>query len=69
MLMVRKRSTLDWIVKVLLLVGGLNWGLVGFFNYELVGALLGPGSTATRVVFGAVGLAALYKVWCLAQEK
>jgi uncharacterized membrane protein YuzA (DUF378 family) len=50
------------IALILILIGGLNWGLVGFFDYDLVAMLLGEGSTAARVVYGLVGVAALYKV-------
>jgi uncharacterized membrane protein YuzA (DUF378 family) len=50
------------IALILILVGGLNWGLVGFFDYNLVDALLGVDSTGSRVVYALVGVAALYKV-------
>lgn len=50
------------IALVLILIGGLNWGLVGFFDYNLVDALFGEGSTLSRVVYAVVGVAALYKI-------
>ena len=50
------------IALVLIIIGGLNWGLVGFFDYNFVDGLLGEGSTAARVVYVLVGLAALYKL-------
>jgi uncharacterized membrane protein YuzA (DUF378 family) len=50
------------IALILILVGGLNWGLVGFFDYNLVDSLLGVDSTASRVVYAVVGVAALYKI-------
>jgi hypothetical protein len=53
--------TLDVIVAVLLVVGGLNWGLVGFFSFDLVGAIFGPMSALSRIVYGLVGLAAVYQ--------
>lgn len=52
----------DWIAKLLLVIGGLNWGLVGAFDLDLVGALLGHGSLAARVVYIVVGLAAIYAI-------
>jgi uncharacterized membrane protein YuzA (DUF378 family) len=52
---------LELIAMILLLVGGLNWGLVGAFNYNLVTSLLGDGSTMTRAVYLIVGLCALYE--------
>jgi len=48
------------IALVLTLIGGLNWGLVGFFDYNLVDALFGTGSAVARVVYALVGLSALY---------
>lgn len=52
---------LDIIVAVLLIVGGLNWGLVGLLNINLVSALFGTSVVAT-VVYALVGLSALYQV-------
>lgn len=55
-------KALNVVALILVLVGGLNWGLVGFFDWDLVAAVLGDGSTASRVVYALVGVAALYKV-------
>jgi len=46
---------------ILLIVGGLNWGLVAF-GYNLVDGLLGEGSTLSLIVYGLVGLAAIVEV-------
>lgn len=54
-------KTLDILVAVLLVVGGLNWGLVGVFGFDLVAALFGEMSTLSRVVYALVGLAAVYQ--------
>lgn len=61
---------LDVIAAVLLVVGGLNWGLVGLANFDLVAWLSGAGAFGARNEFGAtvyaaVGLAALYQVFSL----
>ena len=45
---------------VLLVIGGINWGLVGFFNYNFVDMLLGEGTVLARIVYGLVGLSAMY---------
>ncbi|MDP9211955.1 MAG: DUF378 domain-containing protein [bacterium] len=45
---------------LLVIVGGLNWLLVGLFEYNLVTELFGDDSTLSRVVFTLVGVAALY---------
>jgi len=50
------------IALVLTLIGGLNWGLVGFFDYNLVDSLFGAGSVLARVVYALVGLGALYVI-------
>jgi uncharacterized membrane protein YuzA (DUF378 family) len=44
----------------LVIIGGLNWGLVGFFDYNLVDALFGTGSVLARIVYSLVGLSAIY---------
>lgn len=45
---------------VLVMVGALNWGLVGLFNIDLVARLFGSMSTAARVVYVLIGLSAVY---------
>lgn len=57
-----KMNLLDWIVMILIVVGGLNWGLVGFFKYDLVAKIFGDMSTTSRIVYDLVGLAALYQI-------
>lgn len=55
-----KMNAVDYVAFVLVVVGGLNWGLVGAFEYNLVDSLFGVGSTLARVVYVLVGLAAVY---------
>ena len=55
-----KLSTLDWIALILLIVGGLNWGLYGLFRFDLVAAIFGPVTLVSRIVYVLVGLAAIY---------
>lgn len=54
------KNILDWLALVLLIVGGLNWGLVGLFGIDMVSSIFGPGSTLSRVIYIAVGVAALW---------
>lgn len=54
-------KSLDVIVAILLVVGGLNWGLVGLFNFDLVAAIFGGGAALARIVYIVVGLSALYQ--------
>lgn len=52
---------LDIICLTLIIVGALNWGLIGFFNYDLVSAIFGGGLRwIARVIFAVVGLAGVY---------
>ena len=57
---VRRFNALDWIAMILLIVGGLNWGLVGIADFDLVAAIFGDGSALSRIVYVLVGLAALF---------
>ena len=50
------------VTLVLLIVGGLNWGLVGLFGFDLVAALFGEMSTLSRIVYTLVGLSALWQL-------
>ena len=52
---------LDVVAAVLLVVGGLNWGVVGLTGSDLVGTVLGNLSPASRAVYVLVGLAAVYQ--------
>lgn len=56
-------NAVDWLAMVLLIVGGLNWGMVGFFNIDVVAVLFGTQSTVSRIVYALVGLSALYSVY------
>ena len=53
-------NLLRTIALVLVVVGGLNWGLVGLFDFNLVSALFGELSTLSRIVYSLVGLSAIY---------
>ena len=57
------RNPVDWIALLLVIVGGLNWGLVGLFDFDLVAAIFGVGSALSRIVYILVGLAALYMIY------
>ena len=50
------------IVLILVIIGGLNWGLVGVFNFDVVSFLFGPMSVLSRTIYILIGLAS---VWAL----
>jgi hypothetical protein len=67
-----EKSTLDWIALVLLIIGGLNWGLVGIasfsavtYSYDLVALVLGGIPWLAAIVYILVGLSALYTIYYL----
>ncbi len=59
----KKFNWLDWLTLILVIVGGLNWGLVGFFNFDLVATIFGDMTVVSRVVYSLVGLSALYMLF------
>jgi len=58
-----EKNGLDWVALILLIIGGINWGLVGFFNFDLVATIFGDMSTISRIVYGLVGLSAIYSIY------
>ena len=55
-------KTLDIVSFILLVIGGLNWGLVGFFDFNLVTTLFGAMTIVSRLIYCLVGLSALYEI-------
>jgi uncharacterized membrane protein YuzA (DUF378 family) len=52
---------MDVIAATLLVVGGLNWGLVGLLGFDLVASIFGEMSALSRIVYSLVGLSAIYQ--------
>ena len=64
-----KMNSLDWVALVLVIIGGLNWGLVGIARFDLVATLFGGmESMISRVVYTLVGIAALYMIYFATQQ-
>jgi uncharacterized membrane protein YuzA (DUF378 family) len=61
-----KLNIVDWIALILVIIGGLNWGLVGIFKFDLVAWIFGDMSIIARIVYILVGLAAVYTAVILA---
>jgi uncharacterized membrane protein YuzA (DUF378 family) len=61
----------DVIVAALLVIGGLNWGLVGLFNFDLVATIFGDMSALSRIIYIVVGLSAVYQAlqWKAIQKR
>lgn len=62
-----KMNMLYKITYTLLVVGGLNWALIGFFNYNLVGKIFSD--NVARVIYSVVGIAALYGLFVIISMK
>ncbi|MGC9602936.1 MAG: DUF378 domain-containing protein [Minisyncoccia bacterium] len=56
-------SALDWVAVVLVIIGGLNWGLVGIFSFDLVATIFGVMSVISQIIYILVGLSALYLIF------
>lgn len=63
----KKMFWMDWVAISLLIIGGLNWGLVGLFKYDLVKTIFGYMTFLTRAVYILVGLSALYSIYSLSK--
>ncbi|MCX6795156.1 MAG: DUF378 domain-containing protein [Candidatus Falkowbacteria bacterium] len=64
----KKFNALDLVALFLVVIGGLNWALVGLGDFDLVAAIFGPMTFLTRVVYSVVGLAALYVLSIIARS-
>ena len=54
---------LGWLATALVIIGALNWGLVGLFHFNLVAAIFGRFEWLTRATYVLVGLAGLYEIY------
>ena len=64
-----KASALDWIAIILLIIGGLNWGLVGALDFDLVATVFEAGSTIGKIVYILVGVSAIYGLFFLFKKQ
>ncbi len=60
--MAKHHSALDMVVLVLLILGAINWGLVGLMGMDLVASVLGMGTMLAKVVYGLIGVSGLYAI-------
>jgi uncharacterized membrane protein YuzA (DUF378 family) len=55
-------KAINLVTLLLVIVGGLNWGLVGLFSFDLVAAIFGSGSALSRIVYILVGASAVWQL-------
>lgn len=62
-------KVIDTIALILIIIGAINWGLIGFFNFNLVGAIFGDMTVVTRIIYGLVGISGLWGIKLLFDKK
>lgn len=63
-------NTIDNIALTLVIIGAINWGSIGLFNFDIVGALFGgQQSVLARIIFSIVGIAGLWAIGILFKDK
>ncbi len=55
-------KALDYTILTLVIIGAVNWGLIGFFDFDLVSTLFGQMSLLSRIIYAAVGIGGLYAI-------
>ena len=58
----------DKIALVLIIIGAINWGLVGIFNFNLVDAIFGTMSIISRIIYALVGISGLWAIKILFED-
>lgn len=66
-----ERNRLDIVALILIIIGAINWGLIGFFRFDLIASLFGQLSAISRIIYAIVGIAGIYSLilfWKLKTE-
>jgi uncharacterized membrane protein YuzA (DUF378 family) len=59
----QRLNALDWVALWLTIIGGINWGLIGLFDFNLVANIFGVMTLTTRIIYSLVGLSSLYMIY------
>jgi hypothetical protein len=62
------KTVFDWVMLTLIIIGSLNWGLVGLLNFDLVEKLFGEMTIVSRVIYSLVGVSALWMIYFITKE-
>lgn len=63
-------NALTWFAQLLVIIGALNWGLIGFFRFDVVAALFGgPTAFLSRVIYSLVGISGLIAISLLVRDR
>ena len=63
-----KMKIIDRIALILIIIGAINWGLIGFFNFNLVDTIFGEMSVLSRIIYALVGLSGIWGIKLLFDE-
>lgn len=69
-----EKNTLDWVALILVIIGGVNWGLIGLFSFDLVSTIvgyipyLGTFPWVLKIIYILVGLSAVYMIYFINKE-
>jgi len=63
------KNVAEWIAIILIVIGGINWGLVGALNFNLVDTIFGSGSIIAKIIYILVGVSALYGLFFLFKKQ
>ena len=66
-----ERNWLDIVALILIIIGAINWGLIGFFRFDLIASLFAQLSAISRIIYAIVGIAGIYSLilfWKLKTE-
>ena len=58
----KNKHVVDLIAVILLVIGGLNWGLIGLFSWDVIASVFGEMTNLTRVIYALIGLSAVYRI-------
>ncbi len=62
-------KVIDTIALILVIIGAINWGLIGIFNFNLVDTIFGAMSAISRIIYTLVGIAGLWSIKLLFDNK
>ena len=64
-----KLNLFDYIALILVIIGAVNWGLIGFFRFDLINVIFGNMTLLSRLIYAVVGICGLYSISFLMRGK
>ena len=61
--------SLNIITLLLVIIGAINWGLIGFFQFNLIDTIFGVGTVFSRIIYAIVGICGLYAIYFFAKDR